>query len=453
MANEVPLPMPKMSMTMETGELLSWSIAAGDTVKSGDVVAEVQTDKVDMEVESPVDGVVARLVAQPGDVVDVGAPIAFILSEADDMLAGLFDPPPDTADSLASEPATPGSDVPPAGPERNGSARAPKAATPVSRKGPLPAVPLARRRAAELKVSLENVRATGPGGVITVDDVELAAKSGNGAVTAPAASAPPVAPAAAPAAPAPAAPAPTAPATAPTPAAAQAPAGPASSDPGFADALAPRRRAIRSAVARTMTASATIPQFTVFAELDLDAVSRVRGRIGWTTLLMRALARAIRAYPQVNAGWDDAANAPAAPKDSVGVALAADTAVGLLAPVVKDPDLLSLQDQDALIRATIARARTGKLSGPDLQGGTTTLSNLGGFGVPSFTSLLTPPQATSLSAGAINERPMVIRGGLVARLGVTVGLTIDHRPIDGADGARVLADMQELFRNPERLLD
>jgi pyruvate dehydrogenase E2 component (dihydrolipoamide acetyltransferase) len=444
MANEVPLPMPKMSMTMETGEMLSWSVSAGDTVKAGDVVAEVQTDKVDMEVESPVDGVVARIVAQPGDVVDVGAPIAFILSDADDMLAGLFDPPPDSADSLASEPATPGSDVAPAGPDRKGSARGPKAATPVSRKGPLPAVPKARRRAAELNVALADVRATGPGGVITVDDVELAAgAAGNGA---PAAAAP--APAPAPVTPAPA---PVAPRPAPAPAAAAGPA--ADGDPGFADALAPRRKAIRSAVARTMVASAAVPQFTVFAELDLDAVSRVRGRIGWTTLLMRALARSVRAYPQVNAGWDDAANAPAAPKDNVGVALAADTAIGLLAPVIKDPDLLPIDEQDALIRATIAKARAGKLTGADLQGGTTTLSNLGGFGVPSFTSLLTPPQATSLSAGAISERPMVIRGGLTARLGVTVGLTIDHRPIDGADGARVLADMRELFRNPERLLD
>lgn len=444
MTNEVPLPMPKMSMTMETGELLSWSIVAGDTVKAGDVVAEVQTDKVDMEVEAPVDGVVARLVAQPGDVVDVGAPIAFILSESEDLMAGLFDPPP----GGASEPATPGSDVAPGGPDRNGSARGPKAATPASRKGPLPAVPKARRRAAELNVRLADVRATGPGGVITVDDVELAARNGG---PAPMRTAPVSTPA--PTTPAPMAPAPAPAAARPAPAQAAATVSADGNDPGFADALAPRRKAIRSAVARTMVASAAVPQFTVFAELDLEAASRVRGRIGWTTLLMRALARSVRAYPQVNAGWDDAANAPAAPKDSVGVALAADTAIGLLAPVIKDPDLLPIDEQDAFIRATIAKARAGKLTGADLQGGTTTLSNLGGFGVPSFTSLLTPPQATSLSAGAISERPMVIRGGLTARLGVTVGLTIDHRPIDGADGAKVLADMRELFGNPERLLD
>ncbi|TKV55846.1 2-oxo acid dehydrogenase subunit E2, partial [Nakamurella flava] len=93
MASELPLPMPKMSMTMETGELLTWTVAEGDTIAAGDVVAEVQTDKVDMEVESPFAGTVARLVAQPGDTIAVGAPIAYLLSESDDLMAGLFDDP------------------------------------------------------------------------------------------------------------------------------------------------------------------------------------------------------------------------------------------------------------------------------------------------------------------------------------------------------------------------
>ena len=112
-----------------------------------------------------------------------------------------------------------------------------------------------------------------------------------------------------------------------------------------------------------------------------------------------------------------------------------------------------VEEQDQLVRATITRARTGALTGADITGGTTTLSNLGGFGVPYFTSLLTPPQATALSIGAITERPVVHRGGLTVRLGATVGLTLDHRPVDGADGAKVLAEIGELFRNPDRLLD
>lgn len=452
MASELPLPMPKMSMTMESGELLTWTVGEGDTVAAGDVVAEVQTDKVDMEVESPFAGTVARLVARPGETVAVGAPIAFLLSESDDLMAGLFDDPaPSGPHGAAAEPAVPGSDVPADLPAEPVGAAASNGrglldATPVSRRGPIPTVPRARRRAAELRVKLETVTATRADGVITVEDVENAARA-----TTPVAAPAPV--------PAPSAPAPApAPARAATPAAAPATVnGSADSngavDPGFADALAARRRSIRSAVARTMSSSAAVPQFTVFAELDLDAAARARGRIGWTTLLLRALARALRNNPHVNAGWDEQAGAPAAPHTDVGVALAVDSAVGLLAPVVRDPDLLPVDEQDQLVRATITRARTGTLTGADIKGGTTTLSNLGGFGVPSFTSLLTPPQATALSVGAITERPVVVRGGLTVRLGATVGLTLDHRPVDGADGAKVLAEIGELFRNPDRLLD
>ncbi|TKV57126.1 hypothetical protein FDO65_20205, partial [Nakamurella flava] len=416
---------------------------------------------------SPFAGTVARLVAQPGDTIAVGAPIAYLLSESDDLMAGLFDDPPPSSNGTggpngsAAEPAVPGSDVPADLPAEPVGAAASNGrglldATPVSRRGPIPTVPLARRRAAELRVKLETVTATRADGVITVEDVENAARATAAApapVTAPA----PVVPVPAPAPPAPvraaAPPAPPAPAAHPVPAAPTGTDSNGAVDPGFADALAARRRSIRSAVARTMTSSAAVPQFTVFAELDLDNAARARGRIGWTTLLLRALSRALRDNPHVNAGWDEQAGAPAAPHTNVGVALAVDSAVGLLAPVVRDPDLLPIDEQDQLVRATINRARTGALTGADIKGGTTTLSNLGGFGVPYFTSLLTPPQATALSIGAITERPVVHRGGLTVRLGATVGLTLDHRPVDGADGAKVLAEIGELFRNPDRLLD
>jgi pyruvate dehydrogenase E2 component (dihydrolipoamide acetyltransferase) len=459
MAHEVPFYMPKMSMTMETGELVSWLKKEGDQVRQGDVICEVATDKVDMEVESTVEGTIARIVAQPGDTVPVGEPIAFISTEADDLMAGLFDPAPD----VPSATTTPNSDVPADLPAENGAVNDDVEASVPSRRGPQPAVPFARRRAAQLRISLDDVVPTGrDGALITVSDVELAAAardSGNGAAT-PGGAVPAAASAPAPAAaPAPA-PAPTpapAPAVAPAPVQAPAPAVPVASadgstDPGFADLLVGRRRSIRSAVARTMSTSAAVPQFTVFAEIDLEAAARMRDGIGWTTLLVRGLARALRGHPAINAGWDDAAHAPAAAKDVVGVSLAVESAVGLLAPVVRDPDLLPVQEQDALIRSTIARARTGKLAAADLQGGTTTLSNLGGFGVPSFTSLLTPPQATALSVGAISQRPVVVNGGLHIRLGTTVGLTLDHRPVDGADGARLLNDLQELFARPELLL-
>ena len=454
MAHDVPLYMPKMSMTMETGGLVSWIKQAGDAIRVGDVICEVATDKVDMEVESTVEGTIARLVAQPGDTVPVGEPIAFITTEADDLMAGLFDTDPGPDDATL----TPNSDAPtnlPAEPVSGAPVEAPVAATAPSRRGPQPAVPFARRRASQLRVSLVDVIPTGRDGIITVADVEHAAahrdskgrdsKGRDGAAQNPTAT---TAPAATPAAATPPAPAPAAPPAAPAPAAPT----PGDTDPGFADLLAGRRKAIRTAVARTMSTSAAVPQFTVFAEIDLEAAARARNGIGWTTLLVRGLARALRGHPAVNCGWDTATNTPAAHNDVVGVSLAVESAVGLLAPVVRDPDLLPIDEQDALVRATIAKARTGKLSGADLQGGPTTLSNLGGFGVPSFTSLLTPPQATALSVGAISQRPVVVNGGLQIRLGTTVGLTLDHRPVDGADGARLLNDLQELFAHPEKLL-
>lgn len=444
MTREVPLLMPKLSMTMETGEVLSWFKSEGDAVAAGDPIAEVQTDKVDMEVESPVTGTLVRIIAGPGAVLDVGAPMGFITSDAEDLMAGLFDPaPPPSGESPAKD-----SDAPARSASTNGGPF--PDATPVSRQGPLPVVPLARRRAAQLRVSLDEVVPTGPNGLITLADVEKAATVTATVPTQPAVAGKPLPPSEAHPLPA----ASTTPAHVPqmTSRAKPPTSGDAAPDPGFADALAPRRRAIRSAVARTMAASAAIPQFTIFADLDLEPVNQIRNGVGWTTLLIRGLARALRRHPHINAGWDDAAGAPMTPHDNIGIALAIDSAVGLLAPVIRDPDKLSVKDLDALFRATVDRARTGKLSAADIHGATSTLSNLGGFGVPSFTSLLTPPQATALSVGAIAPRPVIVGGGIAVRLGTTLGLTIDHRPVDGADGARLLADLRDLFQHPDKLL-
>lgn len=429
MSTDVPLFMPKMSMTMESGELLSWEVEAGAGVRAGDVVAVVQTDKVDMEVESPVDGTIARFTADPGAIVDVGAPIAYITTDSDSLMSGLLDgPDTDTDTDTGAAPADAGDEPDPgdsgARPDRELVASAP------SRGGPLPAVPRARRRAAQLRILLTDVAATGPNGVITVGDVERAAQ--------------PRPDAAAPSAP----PAPSA-VEAATPTAAE----PAPGEgPGFADALAARRRSIRAAVAKTMTRSAAVPQFTAFADLDLEALQQARGGTSWTTILVRALARALRAHPSVLAGWDEQAGAPAAVPDSCGVALAVDTAVGLLAPVVRDADHAPLAELHSAVRDVIARCRDGKLTMADTQGASTTLSSLGGLGVPAFTSLLTPPQASALSVGTIAPKAVVHNGGLAVRLGVTVGLTVDHRAVDGADAAAVLGELRVLCARPETLL-
>lgn len=458
-SREIPLLMPKMSMTMEEGELISWHAAEGDEVSAGDVIAEVMTDKVDMDVEAPVDGVLVRIVADARATVAVGAPIAYIRTEADDLMAGLFDAPDGDAAPATDGATDSGADVGPEGaapdaamqeqPASTGggtSTARPVAATPVSRRGPQPAVPFARRRAAELRVALSSIEGSGPDGLVTVDDVERAAGRPQETASDPAAAAP-------------TAPDSTQAAASPDSAAAQKPApsgasdtAPDGVDPAYADELAARRRSVRSVVARTMTASTAVPQFTVFTDLDLDRLSRERGRIGWTTLLVRAVAIVLRGHPDATTSWDEESGRPGAAPEQLGVAVAVDSAIGLLAPVVTDADRTATTELDEQVRSLISRARTGRLKRADLDHATTTLSNLGGFGVPSFTSLLTPPQSTALSVGAIEQRPIVVGGGLGVGLRTTVGLTVDHRTVDGADAARILADLNALVRDPDRLL-
>lgn len=401
--------MPKFSMAQEEGLLLAWHKGPGDPVTAGELLCEVATDKVDMEVESPVTGRITELLAAPNASVPVGEPIALVESEADDLLEGLLDgSPAPTSAAPVDAPTT-----------------RPEAATAPSRKGTKPAMPGARRRAAELGVMLAEVAGSGSGGVVTLADVERAAA---GSQRAPDQS---PSPAAVPA------PVPAQPSSTATPI-----------DPRYSDALADRRRSIRAAVARRMSESAAIPQFTVFADLDLETLSTQRDGIGWTTWLVRALAMTAREHPEVNASWtQDGAQSP----PCVGVSLAVDTPVGLLAPVVTDADLVDPRVLDTQIRRLVDRARGGKLTAADLDGGTITLSNLGGFGVHSFQALLTPPQVAALSVGAIERQAVVRGGGLVARLLCRVGLTVDHRAADGADAARFLADLQHLVAEPRRL--
>lgn len=194
------------------------------------------------------------------------------------------------------------------------------------------------------------------------------------------------------------------------------------------------RRSLRAVIARRMSASAQVPQFVVYRDLDMPA------RGDWTTVFLRALAGALRRHPELNAEW---AHGDVRRHDHVGVALAVDTGRGLLAPVLQDPDL-----DDGLaerVRDLVRRARAGKLTLAEMSGGTTTLSNLGGFGVDAFHALLSPPQATALAVGRVQEKVVPVPGGIGLSLRCTVGLTVDHRVGDGADAARLLASVQELL--------
>ncbi|HEU0101968.1 MAG TPA: dihydrolipoamide acetyltransferase family protein [Mycobacteriales bacterium] len=426
--HEVPVRMPKMSMTMTEGEVSSWSVEPGAVVHAGDTICEVLTDKVDMEVESPVDGRLVRITVASG-IADVGTPIAWIETEEDDPLAGLFDDPaspegaaegavPDAEVSAEPAPQPAAAQPEPAAAQPQPAAAQPEPAAaqpePVpDRTGPVPAVPRARALARDAGLDLERLDGSGPQGRVLVADVERFLADSAAARPAPAAA---------------------------TSAASRAP---------RSGAPRPRADVIRAAVARSMTASAAVPQFTVWRDLDLAGAQEARGRVSWTTLLLRAYACALREVPALLGRWD---GERAVPVEQVGVGLAVDTPDGLLVPVFEDPDRVGVEELDADVRASISNARGGRITADHLMPAVATLSNLGGLGVDRFQALVTPPQASVLAVGSIDLRPVAVPGGVGLGLRVTVGLGVDHRVADGAHGARLLQEVSGALADPLRLV-
>jgi pyruvate dehydrogenase E2 component (dihydrolipoamide acetyltransferase) len=270
----------------------------------------------------------------------------------------------------------------------------------------VPAPPPVRIRAREAGVDLADVTPTGRRGQVTTDDlrrhIETRASGTRGTAS---------------------------------PAAEDASA--AKRTPAAATGQDRRRAALRAATARVVTRSAGIPQFTLHRAIDLTrAVQRKNGR-SWTTEIIRALAGALREHPQLNGRWNDEEQRVDA-TDAVRIGLAVDVAAGLLVIGLDDPDQITPTHADEHVRQIVGRARDGKLDSSDVEGITFTVSNLGGLGVDAFDALLMPPQAGILSVGRVVERPVVVDGRIRPRLQVDVGLTVDHRVADGADGARLL---------------
>lgn len=401
--------MPKMSMTMTEGEVATWNVSVGDEVAVGDVVCEVMTDKVDMEVESTVAGTLVEITVEAG-MADVGAPIAWVEGEDEggsfgDLLDAPTVPEPtsDPVESRAPEPEP--EPTPP-----------PAAAEQVEPSGPVAAVPRARSLAREHGIDLATVTGTGTDGLVRVEDV-----------TAVLATAEPT-PAAAPT--------PAAPRTAPVPPPPAAPRTPV--DPA-------RKAAIRAAVARTMTPTAAIPQFTVWREVALGAADTARAGLSWTTVLLRAYAAALREVPDLLCRWQEERAVESGPP---AVALAVATDRGLLVPVFTEPDRTDARELDAELREVVRAAQTGKLDRRYLGVANGSLSNLGGLGVDRFQALLTPPQASVLSLGSVTRRPVAVPGGVGVALTVHAGLTVDHRVADGAHGAELLARFAARLESP-----
>jgi pyruvate dehydrogenase E2 component (dihydrolipoamide acetyltransferase) len=457
---EIEVPMPKLSMTMEEGELIAWVKQEGDQVRAGDVIAEVNSDKVEMEVESPADGTLVRHTATEGDVVPVGAPIATLATEAEELLGGLFGPADGDGSAASGDGATTAEaaadeEKTAVETETAGAVGATPAAPAAAR---TPVVPAARRRAAELGVDLATVTGTGGDGLVRVDDVEAAAAAPAGA-----------------AAPAPSAaagavdggePAPSASATLPL----------RGAEPGTGPvpaATAPRAAedvdevplsAMRRTVARRLVESMqSTPHVYLTITVDAEALlafraelnRQLRGggedlKVSVNDLIVKACAGLLRTNPDLNVSWGGD-KLLVHRRVHVGIAVALDG--GLVVPVVRDADRKALTQVAREAKELIGRAREGKLAAAELTGGTFTVSNLGMYGIDRFTAVINPPEAAILAVGAAVAEPVATEdGGVEVHRRMRLTLSIDHRALDGATGARFLAQLKSVLEQPHQIL-
>jgi pyruvate dehydrogenase E2 component (dihydrolipoamide acetyltransferase) len=395
--------MPRLSDSMEEGTVLKWLVDKGGEVKRGQPLVEIETDKANMTYDADTDGVLVEVLAQEGDTLAIGEPIARI-GAADESTKGeaTGEKRPQYGRNEPVETNTAGDDG-----ER------------------VKASPVARRIAEDLRVDLAQVQGSGPGGRIVKADVEAAADE---------------APAAEPER---AAPAPT-PAPPPT-----------ASDGAKGEVVTQELSRLQRTVARRMAESkATVPDFSLELDVDMTLCIELRERLEGQTehapsfndMVVKAAALALRDHPRVNGAYRDG-RFEAYSRINVGVAVAANDA--LVVPVIHDADQKSLGEISRQARRLIERVRDGQVTPPEVSAGTFTVSNLGMHGVDRFTAIINPPQAAILTVGALKKRPAVDgRGRVVARDLMSLTLSCDHRILYGADGAAFLAQVRELLEQP-----
>jgi len=438
----ISIEMPKLSDTMTEGTLVKWLKKVGDKVEMGDVLAEIETDKATMEMEAFDDGTLAEIHVQEGEKVAVGQQIA-VLALPGEKPGAAPAPAAGKAKSAkaAGAPAALAKTAPPPAALAQPSVEAPaESGTPTTGER-VKASPLARRIAAQRGVDLSRIKGSGPGGRITQNDV-LAAEP-TAAVTSAA----------------PKRPAPKAPAGTPAPAVAQViptiPAGPN-------DRVVPLSGMRRVIAERLVASKTTVPHFYLQIEADAEPLLKLRAEINATAeadgrgkitvndLVLKAVAAAIARVPKVNAAWaGDSIIEYAAVHLSVAVAVED----GLVTPVLRDVTSKSLREISEAVKDLAVRARTKKLKPEEYQGGTFTLSNLGSQGIESFFAIVNPPQAAILSVGAIVKKPVVNAAGqVVAGQRIALGLSCDHRVVDGALGSQFLAELRGFIENPALML-
>ncbi|AOF88426.1 pyruvate dehydrogenase complex dihydrolipoamide acetyltransferase [Sinorhizobium sp. RAC02] len=443
----INITMPALSPTMEEGNLAKWLVKEGDTVKSGDVIAEIETDKATMEVEAVDEGVVAKIVVPAGtEGVKVNSLIAILAADGEDVGAAAAGGGAAAPKAEAKTPEAPKEAEKPA------AAAAAPAAT--ASAGPAPAKdgnrvfssPLARRIAKEAGVDISAVSGSGPHGRVVKSDVEKAVTSG-GAKPA-AAAAPAAAASAAPAA---------------------APKGMSEDavlklfEQGSYD-LVPHDGMRKTIAKRLQESKQTIPHFYVSVDVELDALLALRAQINGSApekdgkpayklsvndMVIKAMALALRDVPDANVSWTDS-NMVKHKHADVGVAVSIPG--GLITPIIRKAELKSLSAISNEMKDLGKRAKERKLKPEEYQGGTTAVSNMGMMGVSNFAAVVNPPHATILAVGAGTERVVVKKGQMVIVNAMTVTLSTDHRAVDGALGAELLGAFKRYIESPMGML-
>jgi pyruvate dehydrogenase E2 component (dihydrolipoamide acetyltransferase) len=434
----IDITMPALSPTMETGTVSKWLVKVGDTVKSGDVLAEIETDKATMEVESIDEGVVAELVVAAGtEGVPVGQVIMRLQREGEDAAAPKATPAP--APAKAEAPAAVA--VPAPAPVATENPPPTTPAPGCEKEGRVNASPLARRLAEAQGIALAGVTGSGPNGRIVRADVDAAVAK-------------PVA---------------AAPAPKPAPVAAENPPPTPAVPGGEKKAVAPAPQtsdiphevaklgAVRKIIAKRLTeAKQTIPHIYLTVDVRLDALLKLRGELNATLeprgiklsvndLIIKALALALRQVPKCNVSFAGD-NLISYNRADISVAVAAPS--GLITPIIVGADGKAMSQIATEMKALAEKARAGKLQPHEYQGGTASLSNLGMFGIKSFDAVINPPQAMILAVGAGEKRPYVVSGALAIATVMSVTGSFDHRAIDGADGAELMGAFKALIENP-----
>jgi pyruvate dehydrogenase E2 component (dihydrolipoamide acetyltransferase) len=442
--------MPALSPTMTEGKLSRWLKKEGEEVKSGDVLAEIETDKATMEVEAVDEGFLAKIVVPDGtENVAVNAVIGVMTATAGEKVdTPKAAPKPEIKDApkaAAPEPAP----APVAAPakEEPKQAEAPPPAEPApDHEERIFASPLARRMAKQVGVDLATLKGSGPNGRIVKADIDAGGKAEPPKEAVASGSAVKVeAPS----------PAPAAPAAKPAPAGVQTFGAPHQKIPNSS---------MRKVIAKRLSESKqTVPHFYVVGHFDIDALLKLRTdlnaksakdgpgafKLSVNDLLIKACAVALRRHPNVNASYSDEAILQ---YDDVDISVAVAIPDGLITPIIRKADALGLAAISAKMKDLGTRAKAGKLKPDDYQGGGFSISNLGMFGTPEFSAIINPPQACILAVGAGEPRAVVKNGALAIATMMTCTLSCDHRVVDGALGAEFMATLKGIIEDPLSLM-